>query len=59
MRQIPRHAKDPTPKILSRFSLFQMLEQKQERFLNDLLAIVSGQTQDQQITQKAVTQLVE
>jgi hypothetical protein len=53
------HAKNPAAQIHPALSLLQMLKQRQENFLNNLLAIMSSQSQRQQIPQHPVPQLIE
>lgn len=40
--QIARYPKNPSPKIFARLPTLQMLEQQQERLLNNLFSVVRG-----------------
>jgi hypothetical protein len=57
--EVMGHTKDPAPQILARLLLLQMLKEGEENFLDDLLGVVSLQTDGNKIAQQTVSVLIE
>ena len=57
-RLIVRDPEEPTSQISARASLLDVLHERKERFLNDLLAVGNRESKRENITQKTMMQFV-
>ena len=57
--QVVSYAKDPSAQVAPRLFAPQVLEQGEERFLNNFLSVVRGKPEREEIAQKRAAQLIE